>query len=90
MGEKFHYYVHVLPKEGNLDVTLWVGLTLDHQCNPDGSDVNADSVYGTHVPNDSELAQLAIARAKELCPLLAPFSCFCEEWSVNKERTPIK
>lgn len=64
---KFHYNVHVISA---LDFSMWVGVTIDHKCDPSGN----------FCPNDSDLGQAAIARAKALCPsVFADWKC--EEWN---------
>lgn len=65
----YKYNVHVLSKTDNLDVTLWVGVILDHKCDPEGNICD----------DNSDLGKAAIARARELCPSLQ--DCMCEEWN---------
>ena len=65
---KFHYNVHVIASNGN-DFSMWVGVTLDHKCDPSDH----------FCPNDSDLGKAAIARASELCPSVIGWDC--EEWN---------
>ena len=75
----FHYDVHVraVPNKNkpSLDMSIWVGLTLDHKCDPDSSICDPDSELGVY----------AISRARELCPILRDYGCMCEEWSRSED-----
>lgn len=65
---KYHYNVHVIASNGN-DFSMWVGVTIDHKCDP------SDHCC----PNGSDLGKAAIARASELCPSVIGWEC--EEWN---------
>ena len=65
---KYHYNVHVIASNGN-DFSMWVGVTLDHKCDPSDH----------FCPNGSDLGKAAIARASELCPSVIGWDC--EEWN---------
>ena len=65
---KYHYNVHVIASNGN-DFSMWVGVTLDHKCDPSDH----------FCPNGSDLGKAAIARASELCPSAIGWGC--EEWN---------
>ena len=70
---KFHYNVHVISA---LDFSMWIGVTLDHKCDPTDH----------FCPNDSDLGRAAIERAAKLCPsVFADWRC--EEWN-GGELTP--
>ena len=69
----YKYNVHVLSKTAGLDVTLWVGVILDHKCDPDSN----------FCDDNSDLGKAAIARARELCPSLK--DCVCDEWNGGDE-----
>lgn len=61
---RYHYCVHVAPvaDTGAPDVSLWVGVTLNHRDDPENPNA---------IRKDSELGRAAIVRAVELCPALA-------------------
>jgi len=63
---KYHYNVKVL---SSLDFSMWIGVTIDHKCDPSDH----------FCPNDSDLGRAAIARASELCPSVNGWDC--EEWN---------
>ena len=63
---KYHYNVHVIASN---DFSMWVGVTLDHKCDPSDH----------FCPNGSDLGKAAIARASELCPSVIGWDC--EEWN---------
>ena len=64
---KYHYNVHVISKTD--DFSMWVGVTLDHKCDPSDH----------FCPNGSDLGKAAIARASELCSSVIGWDC--EEWN---------
>lgn len=68
---KYHYNVHVISKTD--DFSMWVGVTVDHKCDP----------ISNLCPNNTEIGTAALARARELCPSLK--ECFCEEWNGGDE-----
>lgn len=68
---KYHYNVHVISKTD--DFSMWVGVTVDHKCDP----------ISNLCPNNTEIGTAALARARELCPSLK--ECFCEEWNGGNE-----
>lgn len=69
---KYHYNVHVIASNGN-DFSMWVGVTLDHKCDPSDH----------FCPNGSDLGKAAIARASELCPSVIGWDC--DEWNGGDE-----
>lgn len=73
----YHYNVHVIASNGN-DFTMWVGVLMDHKCDP------SDHCC----PNDSDLGKAAIARASELCPSVIGWDC--EEWNGGDAIAPVK
>lgn len=74
----YKYNVHVLSKTADLDVTLWVGVILDHKCDPESN----------FCDDNSDLGKAAIARARELCPSLK--DCMCEEWTGGDAIAPVQ
>ena len=74
---KYHYNVHVIASNG-YDFSMWVGVTLDHKCDP------SDHCC----PNGSDLGKAAIARASELCPSVIGWDC--EEWNGGEVYDPVR